>query len=73
LLLLRVKTPAFQADSILIAVWLYCVAWNIDKEAIRAINVKGRVSRKIFEEFPHLKKRYWGKHSLVDVLLRMAA
>ena len=25
--------------------------------------VKGsRVSRKIFEEFPHLKKRYWGKH-----------
>lgn len=24
--------------------------------------VKGRVSRKIFEEFPHLKKRYWGRH-----------
>ena len=24
--------------------------------------VKGRVSRKIFEEFPHVKKRYWGKH-----------
>jgi len=24
--------------------------------------VKGRASRKIFEEFPHLKKRYWGKH-----------
>ena len=24
--------------------------------------VKGRTSRKIFEEFPHLKKRYWGRH-----------
>ncbi len=24
--------------------------------------IKGRVSRKIFEEFPHVKKRYWGKH-----------
>ncbi len=24
--------------------------------------IKGRVSRKIFEEFPQLKKRYWGRH-----------
>ncbi len=24
--------------------------------------VKGRTSAKIFEEFPHLKKRYWGRH-----------
>jgi putative transposase len=24
--------------------------------------VKGRVSRKIFEEFPLIKKRYWGRH-----------
>lgn len=24
--------------------------------------VKGRSSRKLFEEFPHLKKRYWGCH-----------
>ena len=24
--------------------------------------VKGRSSRKIFEEFPHIKKRYWGRH-----------
>ncbi len=24
--------------------------------------IKGRVSRKIFEEFPHVKKRYWGRH-----------
>ena len=24
--------------------------------------VKGRVSRKIFEEFSHVKKRYWGRH-----------
>jgi len=24
--------------------------------------VKGRTSRKIFEEFPHVKKRYWGRH-----------
>ena len=24
--------------------------------------VKGRVSRKIFSKFPHVKKRYWGKH-----------
>ena len=24
--------------------------------------VKGRVSQKIFEEFPLIKKRYWGRH-----------
>jgi len=24
--------------------------------------VKGRTSRKVQDEFPHLKKRYWGKH-----------
>jgi len=24
--------------------------------------VKGRSSSKLFEEFPHLKKRYWGRH-----------
>ena len=24
--------------------------------------IKGRSSRKIQEEFPHLKKKYWGKH-----------
>ena len=24
--------------------------------------IKGRVSQKVFEEFPHLKKRYWGRH-----------
>jgi putative transposase len=24
--------------------------------------IKGRTSAKIFEEFPHLKKRYWGRH-----------
>ena len=24
--------------------------------------IKGRVSRKIFEEFPYVKKRYWGQH-----------
>ena len=24
--------------------------------------VKRRTSRKIFEEFPHVKKRYWGQH-----------
>ncbi len=24
--------------------------------------VKGRTSCKIFEEFPHVKKRYWGRH-----------
>jgi putative transposase len=24
--------------------------------------IKGRTSTKIFEEFPHLKKRYWGRH-----------
>ena len=23
--------------------------------------LKGRVSRKVFEEFPHVKKRYWGR------------
>jgi putative transposase len=24
--------------------------------------IKGRTSTKLFEEFPHMKKRYWGKH-----------
>jgi putative transposase len=24
--------------------------------------IKGRTSSYLFEEFPHLKKRYWGKH-----------
>jgi len=24
--------------------------------------LKGRVARKVFDEFPHLKKRYWGRH-----------
>ena len=24
--------------------------------------VKGRTSSKLFEEFPHVKKRYWGRH-----------
>ncbi len=24
--------------------------------------IKGRTSLKLFEEFPHLKKRYWGQH-----------
>ena len=24
--------------------------------------IKGRSSRKLFEEFPTLKKRYWGRH-----------
>ena len=24
--------------------------------------IKSRTSTKIFEEFPHLKKRYWGRH-----------
>ena len=24
--------------------------------------IKGRSARKLFEEFPHLKKRYWGRH-----------
>ena len=25
-------------------------------------HVKGRTARKIFEEFPQVKKRYWGRH-----------
>ena len=24
--------------------------------------IKGRTSRRIQDEFPHLKKKYWGKH-----------
>ena len=24
--------------------------------------IKGRTSSKLFEEFPHLKKKYWGRH-----------
>jgi len=29
-------------------------------EIMRRVN--GRISRKIFEEFPHVKKHYWGRH-----------
>lgn len=24
--------------------------------------IKGRTSSKFFEEYPHIKKRYWGRH-----------
>ena len=24
--------------------------------------IKGQTSSKVFEEFPHVKKRYWGRH-----------
>jgi len=24
--------------------------------------IKGRTSRRLMEEFPHLRKRYWGRH-----------
>jgi len=24
--------------------------------------IKGRSANKLFEEFPHIKKRYWGRH-----------
>jgi putative transposase len=24
--------------------------------------IKGRTSAKLFQEFPHIKKRYWGRH-----------
>ncbi len=24
--------------------------------------IKGRTSSKLFEEFPHVKKKYWGRH-----------
>ena len=24
--------------------------------------IKGKSSAKLFEEFPHIKKRYWGRH-----------
>ena len=24
--------------------------------------IKGRTTRKLFEEFPHLRKKYWGQH-----------
>jgi len=24
--------------------------------------IKGRTFSKVFEEFPHIKKRYWGRH-----------
>ena len=24
--------------------------------------IKGRTSSKLFEEYPHLRKRYWGRH-----------
>lgn len=26
--------------------------------------IKGRSSSKLFEEFPHIKRRYWGRHFL---------
>ena len=32
--------------------------------------VKGRSSRRLQEEFPHLRKRYWGQHLWAGLLLR---
>jgi putative transposase len=32
----------------------------IPSEIMRRI--KGRTSAKLFQEFPHIKKRYWGRH-----------
>ena len=34
--------------------------WISPSEIMRRI--KGRSSRKLFETFPELKKRYWGQH-----------
>lgn len=43
-----------------------CTFWFLHRPASRHQQscewVKGRTSRKHFEEFPHVKKRYWGKH-----------
>ena len=30
--------------------------------------IKGRTSTKLFEEFPHLKKRYWGRGSVENFI-----
>jgi putative transposase len=32
--------------------------------------IKGRTSNSLLEEFPHLKKRYWGRHFWARVFLR---
>ena len=37
-----------------------CPATMAPSEIMRRI--KGRTSSKLFEEFPHLKKKYWGRH-----------
>lgn len=31
--------------------------------------IKGNTSSRLFEEFPHLKKRYWGRHFWARVFL----
>ncbi|MCP4570705.1 MAG: IS200/IS605 family transposase [FCB group bacterium] len=35
--------------------------------------VKGRTSRKISEEFPHVRKRYWGRHFWARGYFRVTA
>jgi putative transposase len=37
-----------------------CPPTMVPSEIMRRI--KGRTSRKLFEEFPNIKKRYWGRH-----------
>jgi len=34
--------------------------------------IKGRTSAKLFEEYPHLKKKYWGRHSFSRWQLSLA-
>ncbi len=36
-------------------------AWNL-RPPIGDFKIKGCSAKKLFEEFPKLKKRYWGKH-----------
>ena len=54
----RVSFKLFKRDHIHILV--SCPPQMSPSEIMRRI--KGRTSSYLFEEFPHLKKKYWGRH-----------
>ncbi len=55
---IRIVKGVVSKDHIHILV--SCLPSMAPSEIMRRI--KGRTSSKLFEEFPHVKKRYWGRH-----------
>jgi putative transposase len=55
---IRIVKGAVSKDHVHILV--SCLPTMVPSEIMRRI--KGRTSSKLFEEYPHLKKKLWGRH-----------